>query len=207
MHFAFSCLFGDCSRTFQPRSFKGACSRDDPEDGARRGVPRRRLATAASGGREPPARALRPGREKLAPAQVRGARSRRPKSPRCERREAGVSRETQGASLGAWPAASCAGPRVSEDPYDSRRSATPSWGCAKPKLQNPGAENAPRERSGLFEIVRYDRASAALAPSSRRVLAGVPEQTALAPACKIGICRIAALSVTDATPVRMLRFP
>src|SRR5262245_33889057 len=66
MHFAFSCLFGDRSRTFQPRSFKGACSRDDPEDGARRGVPRRRLATAASGGREPPARALRPGREKLA---------------------------------------------------------------------------------------------------------------------------------------------
>jgi len=174
-----------------------------------------RGVASRGGGSQPPPREAGnrppghydPGARSSLAAQVRGARSRRPKSPRCERREAGVSRETQGASLGAWPAASCAGPRVSEDPYDSRRSATPSWGCAKPKLQNPGAENAPRERSGLFEIVRYDRASAALAPSSRRVLAGVPEQTALAPACKIGICRIAALSVTDATPVRMLRFP
>src|SRR5213078_4937249 len=70
-----------------------------------------------------------------------------------ERREASVPRHgTQGASLGAWPAALRAGPTgASQAPDDSRRSATPSIGVAKPKFQNPGAENTPRERGRLFD--------------------------------------------------------
>ena len=56
-------------------------------------------------------RALRPGREELAvtdPAQMRvtEARHPEPKIATVERREAGVPRYgTQGASIGAWPAA------------------------------------------------------------------------------------------------------
>src|SRR5881227_1667144 len=65
-----------------------------------------------------------------------------PKIATVERREAGVPRYgTQGASLGAWPAALRAGPTgASQAPDDSRRSATPSIGVAKPKFQNPGAK-------------------------------------------------------------------
>src|SRR5262245_8216024 len=66
--------------------------------------------------REVARQALRPGCEELAvtdPAQmpVREARPREPKTATVERREASVPRHgTQGASLGAWPAALCAGP-------------------------------------------------------------------------------------------------
>src|SRR5437016_10345532 len=56
-----------------------------------------------------------------------------PKIATVERREAGVPRYgTQGASLGAWPAALRAGPTgASQAPDDSRRSAIPSLGCVK----------------------------------------------------------------------------
>src|SRR5262249_51606270 len=86
------------------------------------------------------------------------ARPRRPKSPRCERREAGVPRMgTQGASLGAWPAPIVQAQRMPrKHPYVSRRSATPSWGLREAKKQNPGAKNAPRERDGLCEIERQN---------------------------------------------------
>src|SRR6266404_793603 len=67
--------------------------------------------------RDPASRALRPGREEL--ANRSGCKSGEasagpePKTATVERREAGVPRYgTQGASQGAWPAASRAGPRV-----------------------------------------------------------------------------------------------
>ena len=114
-----------CARRLQPRSLR-ACSRDDPEYGARRGVLRRaacnRLPREA---RDPARQALRPGCEELA-ARIRKANARRcrtagaegdgsaalePKIATVERREASVPRHgTQGASLGAWRAALCARP-------------------------------------------------------------------------------------------------
>src|SRR5439155_8297720 len=62
-----------------------------------------------------------------------------PKTATVERREASVLRGTQGASLGAWPAALRAGPTgASQAPDDSRRSATPSIGVSEAKVSNPG---------------------------------------------------------------------
>src|ERR1700746_3157564 len=109
----------------QPCSLR-ACSRDDPECGARRGVLRWRLVTARPGrqGPRPPgtttwvrgARCTNPqghlpavvGRR--APKETE-ARPREPKIATVERREASVPRHgTQGASLGAWRAALCARP-------------------------------------------------------------------------------------------------
>src|SRR5262249_5181899 len=103
-----------------PRSLR-ACSRDDPECGARRGVLRRRLVTARLGRPgTPPARHYDLASEELAarfrrqmPAVVgrrapkeTEARPRGPKTATVERREASVPRHgTQGASLGAWHAA------------------------------------------------------------------------------------------------------
>jgi hypothetical protein len=75
-----------------------------------------------------------------------------------ERREASVPRYgTQGASLGAWPAASCAGPTGASPSTRTFLGAppTPRFGVSEAKVQTPGAENAPRERDGLFEIVRW----------------------------------------------------
>src|ERR1700751_5286838 len=75
----------------QPCSLR-ACSRDDPECGARRGVLRRRLVTA------------RPGRLETRRASITTRLcSLWPKTATVERREASVPRHgTQGASLGAW---------------------------------------------------------------------------------------------------------
>src|SRR5260370_20547714 len=92
-------------------------SGDDPEGGARRGVPRRRLITARPGRHGTPDRqALRPGCEELA-VRIRrrnageGSVGPEPKIATVERREAGVPRHgTPGASIGAWPAAYRPGP-------------------------------------------------------------------------------------------------
>src|SRR5438067_1850425 len=126
-------------------------SRVDPTCGAIQ-----RFATAAPGGTGP--------RPPGTTTRTRGARCDRsgvsagegsagpePKIATVERREASVPRHgTQGASSGAWPAALRAGPTgVSQAPDDSRRSATPSIRVAKPRFQNPGAKNAPRERKRL----------------------------------------------------------
>src|SRR5438445_6763897 len=114
------------------------------EDGARRGVPQWRFATAAPGGTGP--------RPPGTTTRTRGARCDRsgsnsgegsagpePKTATVERREASVLRGTQGASLGAWPAALRAGPTgASQAPDDSRRSATPSIGVSEAKVSNPG---------------------------------------------------------------------
>src|SRR5438874_5314916 len=124
--------------------------------GARRGVPRRRLVTAAPGGTGP--------RPPGTTTRTRGARCDRsgsdsgegsagpePKIATVERREAGVPRYgTQGASLGAWPAALRAGPTgASQAPDDSRRSATPSIGVAKPKCKT----RAQKTRRGNEEVL------------------------------------------------------
>src|SRR5207247_3850433 len=126
------------------------------EDGARRGVPRRRLITAAPGGTGP--------RPPGTTTRTRGARCDRsgsnsgegsagpePKIATVERREAGVPRMgTQGASLGAWPAALRASPTgASQAPDDSRRSANPSIGVAKPKCKT----RAQKTRRGNEEVV------------------------------------------------------
>src|SRR5215470_18673409 len=99
----------------QPRSLR-ACSRDDPECGARRGVLRRRLVTARLGRLGTPpsrhydlgARSSLHGSARQLPAVVgrraskeTEARPREPKTATVERREASVPRHkhgTQGAS-------------------------------------------------------------------------------------------------------------
>src|SRR5438067_7420665 len=102
-----------------------------------------------------------PPREARDPARARcdrsgsdsgeGSAGPEPKIATVERREAGVPRMgTQGASLGAWPAALRASPTgASQAPDDSRRSATPSIGVAKPKFQTPGAKT----RRGNEEVL------------------------------------------------------
>src|SRR5438128_7167664 len=132
------------------------------EDGARRGVLRWRFATAAPGGTGP--------RPPGTTTRTRGARCDRsgsdsgegsagpePKTATVERREAGVPRHgTQGASLGAWPA------RVMGRPNgclaSTRRLSAlrhPFIGVSEAKKQNPGAENAPRERRGVAWCERF----------------------------------------------------
>src|SRR6184192_304546 len=111
--------------------------------------------------RDPARRALRPGREELAVTDpeaipVREARDRSPKSPRWSagRRASPV-----------WDARrlvrrlAC---RVTCRPNgclaSTRRLSAlrhPSIGVAKPKFQNPGAENAPRERRGVAWCERF----------------------------------------------------
>ena len=110
--------------TFASSLMRGV-SGDGPEGGAGSGVPRRRLVTARLGrqGPRPPgtttwvrgrslhgsARHLPAVVGRRAPKETE-ARPREPKIATVERREASVPRHgTQGASLGAWPAASCAG--------------------------------------------------------------------------------------------------
>ncbi len=74
-----------------------------------------------------------------------------PKIATVERREAGVPRRgTQGASQA--PGVSEHAERVLRTSARTSLGAppTPHSGCAKQK-QNPGAKNAPRERTGLFD--------------------------------------------------------
>src|SRR5437764_11801765 len=139
----------------QLRSSKGVVRRH-PEDGARRGVLQQRFATAAPGGTGP--------RPPGTTTRTRGARCDRsgsnsgegsagpePKIATVERREASVPRYgTQGASLGAWPAALRAGPTgASQAPDDSRRSATPSIGVSEAKNKT----RARKTRRGNEEVL------------------------------------------------------
>src|SRR5947209_19659023 len=139
-----------------PCSF-GACSRGIPEYGARSGVARRRLVTVAPGGTgpHPPGTTTR----------TRGARCDRsgsnsgegsagPEPKIATVRAPGGGRPpygTQGASLGAWPAALRAGPTgASQAPDDSRRSATPSIGVSEAKVSKPGRR---KTRRGNEEVL------------------------------------------------------
>ena len=93
------------------------------------------------------------------------ARPREPKIATVERREASVPRHgTQGASLGAWRAALRARPMGVPPSTRTFLGAppTPRFGVSEAKLQTPGAENAPRERDGLFEIVSWTERDAVL---------------------------------------------
>src|SRR5262249_3599593 len=61
---------------------------------------------------------------------------------------------TQGASLGAWPAPLAQAQRMPrKHPYVSRRSATPRFGCAKQRKQNPGAKTG----RGTKKHVLFDK--------------------------------------------------
>src|SRR5262245_52394011 len=113
-----------CAREIPSLAHRGA----SPETSRRRSEAWRPAAAACNRlpreARDPARQALRPGCEELA-ARIRKATARRcrtagaegdgsaaprPKTATVERREASVPRHgTQGASLGAWPAASCAG--------------------------------------------------------------------------------------------------
>src|SRR5262249_48078915 len=125
--------------------------------------------------REVALQALRPGCEELAvtaPAQmpVREARPREPKPATVERREASVPRYgTQGASLGAWRAALCA--RLTGVPPSTRTflgaPPTPHSGERSKRCKSPGAENAPRERDGLFDMVNCEVRDARPHPEER----------------------------------------
>src|SRR5215472_9334559 len=109
------------------------------------------------GARDPALQALRPGCEELAvtdPAQMPGRESAapEPKTATVERREASVPRHgTQGASLGAWPAALRAGLTGASPSTRTFLGAppTPRFGVSEATMQNPGAKNAPREREDL----------------------------------------------------------
>src|SRR5262245_30217871 len=131
--------------------------RRHPEGGARRGVLRRRLVTVRPGrpGKSPArhydlaARSSLHGSARQLPAVVgrrapkeTEARPREPKTATVERREASVPRYgTQGASLGAWPAASCAGPAGAAAPERLSALRPPlDSGSVKQRCKTPGAK-------------------------------------------------------------------
>src|SRR5437764_13077120 len=128
-------------------------SGDDPEGGARRGVPRRRLHNRRLGRHgTPPARhydlAARSSLDGSGANAGEGSAGPEPKIATVERREASVPRYgTQGASLGAWPAALRAGPTgASQAPVRLSALRHPSLGGSEAKVSKPGRKNAPRER-------------------------------------------------------------
>jgi hypothetical protein len=178
----------------QPCSSRGV-SGDDPEGGARRGVPRLRLVTAASGGSETARRALRPG--------LRGARCTccggnagagsadpKPKIATVERREARLPPAEVGC-IRLRPLIECRirVTRVREGGRHPRKvpglqrycrsrvpagtrapvgaPPTPRSGWTRSKL----GRFAPRERDGLFDIVRRKLSWPASAFARRRASA------------------------------------
>src|SRR5690348_13476548 len=122
---------------------------------ARRGVLRRRLVTARLGRRgTPPSRhydlgarsslhGSKPAKASATAGGGDGSAAPAPKTATVERREASVPRHgTQGASLGAWPAALRAG--LTGVPPSTRTflgaPPTPRFGVREAKLQTPGAK-------------------------------------------------------------------
>src|SRR6266702_5017194 len=132
----------------------------DPEGGARRGVPRRRLTTVVPGGTGPRPPGITTWLGSLDGSGANageGSAGPEPKIATVERREASVPRYgTQGASLGAWPAALRAGPTgASQAPVRLSALRHPLIGASEAKKQNPGAKNAPRERGGVAWCERF----------------------------------------------------
>src|SRR5258705_2475319 len=155
MHFPLD-YFVERRYRFASIAHRRACSRDDPEDGARRGVLRQRLWTAVPGGTGP--------RQPGTTTRTRGARCNRsgrksgegsagpePKIATVERREAGVPRYgTQGASPGAWPAASSAGPRVPRKHPTTLGAPPPlDWGERSKKPKTRAQKRAAGTRSAV----------------------------------------------------------
>src|SRR5262249_31353640 len=146
-------------------------SGDDPEGGAGSGVLRRRLVTAGPGRPGTPparhydlaARSSLHGSGRQLPAVIgRRAPKETEARPEAQNRHGGAPRGERPAAwdarrlASAWRIASRYARRVPRThPNVSRRSAHPSFGVSEAKLQTPDAENAPRERDGLFEIVRW----------------------------------------------------
>src|SRR6516164_5602788 len=181
---------------WQPRSLR-ACSRDDPECGARRGVPRWRLRNRSPReAREVARQALRPGCEELAvtdPAQMPAVAKlwracsksaeasaeadagERSAAPGAQNRHGGAPRGERPASwdarrlASAWPAASCAGPTGASHAPERFSALRPPLdsGSVKQRMQNPGRKSAPRERDGLFEIVSWPETRCCPHPEER----------------------------------------
>ena len=138
-----------------PCSSRGV-SGDGPEGGARRGVPRLRLVTAASGGSETARRALRPG--------LRGARCTccggnagagsadpKPKIATVERREARLPSLREAGTLARCLACSVIAGRGCPLAPERLSALRPPLGRGG-QGQGSGAI-ASRERDGLFDIV------------------------------------------------------
>src|SRR5215831_16874929 len=145
----------------QPRSLR-ACSRDDPEDGARRGVPRRRLVTVAPGGDgKPPAghydpdagssAATEPNLPKRKLRRGSGERSAAPKPKIATVRAPGGGRPPYG---DARRLARCLACPDSAGPTDASQASVrlsalrhPFVGVARSQKQNPGAKRAAGTKS------------------------------------------------------------
>src|SRR5262249_3601347 len=152
-----------------------SCSRDDPEGGARRGVLRRRLVTVRPGGSGP--------RPPGTTTWLRGARcnrsganaGERSAAPGAQNRHGGAPRGERPASWDARRLARRLVRRVMACPPGASPSTrtflgappTPRFGVSEGKSQTPDAENAPRERDGLFEIVSCELRDARPHPEER----------------------------------------
>src|SRR5215813_14795937 len=136
----------------QPRSLR-ACSRDDPECGARRGVLRRRLVTACPGrpGKSPARHYDLAARSSLNGSGGNagdGSAAPGEKPPRwsAERRASRVmGRKAPRKRLVRRVMACPTGVPPSTRTFLGAPP-TPSFGVSEAKSQTPGAENAPRER-------------------------------------------------------------
>ena len=164
-----------------PRSSRGV-SGDDPEGGAGSGVLRQAARNRSPReARDPALQALRPGCEELA-ARIRKATARRCRTagaqgdgsaaPGAQNRHGGAPRGERPASWGARRLARRLACRVISAftrVFDARwqaprvfRRAPERLSALRPPLSpgerskgaNPGRRNAPRERDGLFDIVR-----------------------------------------------------
>src|SRR5215470_2483541 len=91
-------------------------------------------------------------------AEGDGSAAPRPKTATVERREASVPRHgTQGASQAPGLPRHVQAPRVfRRAPERLSALRPPSLRVSEATMQTPGADNAPRERDGLFEIVRWE---------------------------------------------------
>ena len=82
--------------------------------------------------------------------------------PRVKNRHGGAPKGERPASwdarrlASAWRTALCARPTGAAAPERLSALRPPSFGVSEAKLQTSGAENAPRERDGLFDIVRWE---------------------------------------------------
>ena len=93
-----------------------------------------------------------------------GAQNRHGGAPRGERPASWDARRL----ASAWPAASCAGPTgVSQTPERLSALRPPLKGVSEAKRKSPGAKKAPRERVGLFDIVKNAASDARPHPEER----------------------------------------
>src|SRR5262245_61691413 len=128
----------------------------DPADGARSGIPRRRLATARRWGTRPPA-TIRPGCEECAGTDPdvqsgEGKAPVRPKIATVERREASVSRETRAPHTRPGRAARHA-PRVPQHPHVISALRHPSFRVREAKSKT----RAQKRAAGTKKHVLFDK--------------------------------------------------